>query len=188
MYNKSSDTVQFSQIRQQSALQFKYVSESVSFMSLDIKMVVAGELEVILSKRLSATEKLGWLKLLKKMMYFANIYELKTLLKFYAAWVRRIENGMNQWSDNSAEIETPMLACFLLKNKTFSKKEMLRTQDAVGWCMDFNKQFRSLGSSYQKVIKGQTRAVRHFCSACYRTDKVKLEHPMSSSACPHFQR
>ena len=166
----------------------KYVSESVSFMSLDIKMFVAGELEVILSKRVSATEKLGRLKLLKQMMFFANIYERKTLLKFYAAWVRRIENGMNQWSDNSAEIETPMLACFLLRNKTFSKKEMLRTQDAVGWCMDFNKQSCSLGASRQKVIKGQTRAVRHFCSACYRTDKVKLEHPMSSSACPHFQR
>ena len=158
-------------------------------MSLDIKMFVAGELEVILSKRVvSATEKLGRLKLPKQMMYFANIYEWKTLPKFYAAWVRRIENGLNPWSDNSAEIETPMLACFLLRNNTFSKKEMLRTQDAVGWCMDFNKQSCSLGSSHQKVIKGQPRAVRYFCSACYRADKVKVEHPMSSSACPHFQR
>ena len=188
LYNTSSDTVQFPQIWPHSALQFEYVSESVSFMSLDIKMFVAGELEVILSKRVSATEKLGRLKLLKKMMYFANIYEWKALLKFYAAWVRRIEIGLSQWSDNSAEIETPMLACFPLRNKTFSKKEMLRTQDAVWCCPDFNKQSCSLGASHQKVIKGQTRAVRHFCSACYRTNKVKLEHPMSSSACPHFQR
>ena len=27
------------------------------------------------------------------MMYFANIYGWKALLKFYAAWVRRIEIG-----------------------------------------------------------------------------------------------
>ena len=80
-----SDTVQFPQIWPLSALQFEYVSGSVSFMSLDIKMFVAGELEVILSKRVGATEKLGRLKLLKKMMYFANIYEWKALLKFYAA-------------------------------------------------------------------------------------------------------
>ena len=88
-------------------------------------MFVAGELEVILSKRVSATEKLGWLKLLKKMMYLANIYELKALPKFYAAWVRRIENGLSQWSDNSAEIETPMIAClhvFLLETKLFLRK------------------------------------------------------------------
>ena len=44
-------------------------------MSLDIKMFVAGELEVILCKRIGASEKLGRLKLLKKIMYFANIYE-----------------------------------------------------------------------------------------------------------------
>ena len=119
-----------------------------------------------------ASEKLGWLMLLKKMMCFVNIYEWKALLQFYAAWVRRIEIGLSQWSDNSAGIETPMLACFLFRNKTFSKKEMLRTQDAVWWCPDFNKQSCSLGSSH----------------ACYKTDKVKLKHPMSSSACPHFQR
>ena len=96
MYHTSSDTVQFPQIWPHSALQFEYVSESVSFMSLDIKMFVAGELEVILNKHVSATEKLGRLKLLKKMMYFANIHEWKALLKFYAAWVRRIEIGLSQ--------------------------------------------------------------------------------------------
>ena len=77
---------------------------------------------MILSKRVSATEELGRLKLQKKMMYFANIYEWKALLKFYAAWVRRIEIGLSQWSDNSAEIETPMLACFPLRNKIILRK------------------------------------------------------------------
>ena len=77
-------------------MQFEYVSESVSFMSLDIKMFVAGELEVILRKRIGASEKLGRLKLLKKIMYFVNIYEWKALLKFYAAWVRRIEIGLSK--------------------------------------------------------------------------------------------
>ena len=75
LYKKSSDTVKFPQIWPRSALQFEYVSESVSLMSLDIKMFVAGELEVLLCKRIGASEKLGRLKLLKKIMYFANIYE-----------------------------------------------------------------------------------------------------------------
>ena len=51
-------------------------------------MFVAGELEIVLSRRISASEKLGRLKLLKKIMYFSNIYEWHALLKFYAAWVR----------------------------------------------------------------------------------------------------
>ena len=58
-------------------------------------MFVAGELEIILSKRIPAAEKKGRLKFLKKIMYFSNIYEWKALLKFYAAWVRRIEIGLN---------------------------------------------------------------------------------------------
>ena len=32
------------------------------------------------------------------------------------------------------------------------------------------------------------RSVRHFCSVCYKNDKVKLEHPKASSACPYFQK
>ena len=82
LYKKSSDTVKFPQIWPHSAMQLEYVSESVSFMSLNIKTFVAGEREVILSKRIGASEKLGRLKLLKTMMYFANIYEWKALLRF----------------------------------------------------------------------------------------------------------
>ena len=43
LYNKS---VEFSQIWPHSTVRFEFVSESVSFMSLDIKMFVAGEFEI----------------------------------------------------------------------------------------------------------------------------------------------
>ena len=80
LYKKSADSVKFSQIWPHAALQYEYVSEKVSFMSLDIKMLVAGEVEIILSKSTSAAEKFGRLRFLKKVMYFASIYEWKALL------------------------------------------------------------------------------------------------------------
>ena len=86
------------------------------------------------------------------------------------------------------EIETPMLACFPLKNRNLSRKKLPKAQDLVWWCPDYNKQACSLSSSHQKVIKGQTRSVRHFCSVCYKNGKAKLEHPKASSACPYFQK
>ena len=104
------------------------------------------------------------------------------------AWVRRIEIGLSKWSDNSSEIETPMFACYPLKTIKLSKKELPKAQDQVWWCPDYNKQACYLCSSHQKVIKGQMRSVRHFCSVCYKNDKVKLEHPKASSACPYFQK
>ena len=158
-------------------------------MSLDIKMFVAGELEIILSKRIPAAEKIGRLKFLKKIMYFSNIYEWKALLKFYAAWVRRIEIGLNNWSDNSVEIETPMLTRFPFKAKTQSKREYMKEDDQVWWCSDYNQQRCSFSaSSHQKSVKGHLRSVKHICSACYRSDKAKLEHPQSSSACPYYNK
>ena len=66
IYKKSADTVKFPQIWPHSALQFEYVSESVSFMSLDVTKFVAGEIEVILSRKTRASEKFGRLKLIKK--------------------------------------------------------------------------------------------------------------------------
>ena len=174
------------QIWPHSAIQYEFVSESVSFMSLDIKILVAGELEIILSKRTPTADKLGRLKFLNKIMCFSNIYEWKALLKFYAAWVRRIEIGLNNWSDNSVEIETPMLTRFPLKAKTQSKKEYMKDDDQVWWCSDYNQQRCSFStSSHQKSVKGHLRSVKHICSACYRSDKARLEYPQSSSACSY---
>ena len=33
-----------------------------------------------------------------------------------------------------------MLACFLLKNRNLSRKELPKAQDLVWWCPDYNKQ------------------------------------------------
>ena len=96
------------------ALQYEYVSESVEFMSLDIKMFVAGEIEIVMGTQTPSAEKAGQLKLLRKLMYFANIYEWSALLRFYAAWVRKIEVGLSTWFDEPSEIETPMLARYTL--------------------------------------------------------------------------
>ena len=60
------------------------MSENVSFLKLDLKNFVAGELESLTSK-LSRAEYKGRMSLLKKIVYFSNIHESKRLLQFYAA-------------------------------------------------------------------------------------------------------
>ena len=110
MAKKSSDKVKFPQVWPHSVLQFAFVSDNVSFLKLDMKICVAGELEISTSK-LSRAEYNGRMSLLKKVVYFSNIYEWKCLLQFYAAWLRRIEMGLNSWSDDPTQIiETAMLA------------------------------------------------------------------------------
>ena len=151
-------------------------------MSLDVKMFVVGDLEIILSKHIPVSEKMGRVRFLKKIMYFSTIYKMKALLQFYVAWVRRIEIGLKTWSDSSVEIETPMLTKFPLKPKTTSKRDYVKLEEQVWWCADYYNQTCSFStSSHQKSVKGHLRNVRHI----YRTDKALLEHPKSSSACPY---
>ncbi|CAG2245708.1 unnamed protein product [Mytilus edulis] len=69
----------------------------------------AGEMEIIVSCK-SDKEKNGRLTLLKKISYYYELYDWKALLQFYAAWIRRVESGQNKWSDDTADIETPLLA------------------------------------------------------------------------------
>ena len=88
----------------------------IPFKNLDLKMFVAGELELLMSK-ISKKEFKDRMRFLKKIVYFASMYEWKRLLQYYAAWLRRIEMGLNSWIDNPSVIENAMLL-----NKPIDKK------------------------------------------------------------------
>ena len=184
MTKKASDKVLYPQVWPQSFLQYEFVSEKTKFENLDMKMFVAGELEIILSGTVTSCECKGRLKLLKKIMYYANVYEWKGLLMYYAAWVRRIEMGLNTWSDDSANIETPMLAKHVLKKK--ADKTSLSKSDQIWWCADFNNNKCSYSTkTHQKTVKGHMRTVNHICATCWRKDSKQLGHPETSAACPY---
>ena len=50
MSKKASDKVKHPQIWPHSVLQYEFVSENVKFKDLDLKMFVAGELEILMTK------------------------------------------------------------------------------------------------------------------------------------------
>ena len=110
--------------------------------------------------------------------------------KVYAAWVRRIEIGLSTWSDDSTEIETPMLARFPLRTKSkFKKKRDREILISPGGALTITNslvlvQHRSIKS----ILRVSCEQSRHFCSACFKADKAKLEHPQSSSACPYYKK
>lgn len=66
MVAKSSDDVQNPQTWPQTALQYKYINKSVAFQDLDFKHFVAGELEIISSRKIKIDERNTRLSLLKK--------------------------------------------------------------------------------------------------------------------------
>lgn len=182
MTKKSSDKVKIPQTWPHSVLQYEYVSENISFKNLDLKNFIAGELEILTSK-LSKVEYKGRMKFLKKIVYYSSIYEWKRLLQFYAAWLRRIEMGLNSWGDDPTQIETAMLTGQPLK-KSYDKGYMPKSEQ-TWWCSDYNRDKCSYKYPHQKTVKGHPRLVKHICATCWRTDNKQLQHPESSSACPY---
>ena len=191
---KASDRVKFPQRWPQAYLQFEFVNKQLKFDDLDFKQFVAGELEIIGEEDLSQTEKAGRLNLLKKIVYYSSTYEFKGLKAFYAAWVRDIERGRKQWSDDPSQIEGAMLSKFLLKNSKgyqFSRKESTThkaedKEERVWFCSAYQRNKCNHKSNHMQVVKGKMRLASHICASCWIKDKKKLDHPECSTACPHL--
>ena len=93
----------------QSKLQFEYTGSKNNFDDLEFNLFVAGELEIMSPSKISEVEIIGRTKLLKRIAYFTELYEWKGLKKLYAHIIRRIENGLADWSKDFADVETPLL-------------------------------------------------------------------------------
>ena len=164
MSKKASDKVKRPQVWPHALIQYEFVSENISLSNLTFRMFVAGALELLNSK-ISKVENQGRMRLLQKMVYYSSLYEWKHLLKFYAAWLRRIEMGMNSWEDDSTQIEVAMLTCHCLKRK--EDKGYLSKSEQVWWCPNYNKDTCSYASSHQKNVSGHPRLVMHICATCW---------------------
>lgn len=97
---KSSDKVKHRQNYPHSQLRYEFVSQHVSFESLDLNLFVAGELETISNTQIKSIEHRGRIALLKRIMYLNTSHDFKSLKSYYAAVLREIELGEKDWSDD----------------------------------------------------------------------------------------
>lgn len=197
---KASDRVKLPQKWPHAHLHYEHVSKHVKFEELDFKLFIAGELEIISEEGLPKTERVGRLNLLKKIVYYSSTYDFKGLREFYAAWLREIEMGKKTWHDNSNEIESAILNKHIRPQKsttskfgykkdsythTGSSKATTSEEEKVWFCSLYQKNKCSNRANHMIVVKGKMRMAMHICATCWLKDKKKLEHPESSTACPH---
>ena len=116
------------------------------------------------------------MSLLKKIVYYSNIYQWKALLDFYAGFLRQIETGVKTWKDNPGDLEVPLLAKYVKqdysKKTSSSFKQDFKTP--IAWySASFQKNKCSKASPHKIVIRGVQREVNHFCATCNRMDEIK---------------
>ena len=190
LFASASQKVKYPQEAPHCHLQFEYVGRELRFTDLDLRLFVAGELEII-TKCLNSAEREARLGLLKKITYLAGIYEWKAVRNFYAALIRKIEIGENKWGDNFSELETPMLTTHVALPPTGRGKgpacqfTVSNSGSLVFYCAAYQANRCTLNSPHDATISGEKRQVGHFCSVCWRRDRTQSVHPDSSSACPY---
>ena len=190
---KAADRVKHPQRWPQAYLQFEFVSKQLKYDDLDFKQFIAGELGIISEDDISEVEKQGRIDFLKKIVYYSAMYEFKGLKAYYAAFIRDIERGRKKWSDDPSYIESAMLNKYLLKGKDYQHtrkasypSKIDEKAERVWFCGEYQRNKCSHKSSHLKVVKGEQRLAMHICASCWLKDKKKLEHPESSTACPHL--
>ena len=193
MVAKNSDDVKFPQLWPQKGLKKQFVTSKPKFKDLDFRLFVAGELEIISRVGIRSTERKGRLRLLKEICYHQNSYEWEALRDCYASVVKNIELGISDWSEDLFKDCYMMLAPFV--RKPFQKKGKFKNDfsstksdgkmEKVWFCKDYNRNRCSHSESHKHLFQGRSIFAHHICAVCWLKDKVKLQHPECSSACPH---
>ena len=190
---KAADRVKHPQRWPQAYLQFEFVSKQLKYDDLDMKQFIAGELGIISEDDISQVEKQGRIDFLKKIVYYCSMYEFKGLKAYYAAFVRDIERGRKTWSDDPSYLESALLNKYLLKGKDYQQTRKANYHaksdekaEKVWFCGEYQRNKCSHKSNHLKVVKGEQRLALHICASCWLKDKKKLDHPESSTACPHL--
>ncbi|CAC5401385.1 unnamed protein product [Mytilus coruscus] len=130
---------------------------------------------------------------LNELRQFEKLNEIvdKSLLSFYAAWLRKIELGQKSWDDDPSSIEVPILTQYVLpkaKHRVFPLSRRKIKMIRFGFVLYLIETVVRNKGSHTTFIKGQQRVVQHICAVCWKKDKSKLSHPECANSCPNFPK
>ncbi len=91
--------------------------KKLDFDNLELRLLIAGEIEIITSGEITEYEKNCRLNLATEILYDVGLYEWQAVKRFYAAILSEIEMGIRTWDQDISKLEQQMLMVF-----TFQKK------------------------------------------------------------------
>ena len=201
MEAKASDVVVNPQIWPHVALQIEHVGRNYTFQELDLRLLVAGELEIIMGDNVSEIERMGRLNLLQCVAYIAGSHDWNTARALYAAVVRKVELGLLNWGSDFSKVEQTVLSKAVAKGQkgrfstNFSSASsggnsgLSKPDNRIWYCRAFQYGKCSLAEPHSdRLATGKMVTVIHICAECWTRDKKKLNHPQGDSQCPYLKK
>ena len=162
--------------------------DDMSFSELDLRLLVARELNIISSKHIGETERLARTELLGDMVFNAGHYQWSAVLKLYSAILMRMENGELRWGESYHRMEQQLLMPFpLMRNQHDQKGRRSRDPDRPIYCQDYQKRECGHSGDHPGRFFGEQVTLRHICMECLKVDGKSIEHPACSEGCPNHE-
>ncbi len=159
-------------------------TNACSFDNIDLALLVAGEITIISSKKITEEEKQGRLELLRLVAYNSKLYQWAAVREFYATILLDIEKGVRNWGSRESYRDAEPNTLYGSRkessnsNKPAIQKRFFCAQYQTGTCKLGPKHEATLGADGKKV------QVEHFCRACHRTLKTYPMHAECDKICP----
>jgi len=194
-----------------SAIEGDFDNEAgTKFADLDYKMLVSGELEILMDRTTRKSEKEGRLRLLKLLSNLLNYHSWSLVQKVYAAVLRKIELGRYSWGGDFEKTAQYIL----LTNGGQKASAIKKYSDNKPGQASYNNSKQQDGSSRKNASSGSFRTktwfcqdyqtndctqtdphpgmkygnavtFSHICAKCWMKDAKEMKHPSSNTVCPH---
>ena len=165
-------------------LKYSHVNNNVKFDSLDLPLLVAGELEIAKCSSATSKEKSGRADLLQSVMYSSKLFTWSNCIEFFGAVLAFIERG-GDWSD-TLSIQSIQQNTLLVRKSSRSPSSGTGTPSTTGgagdsqprtwFCRPFQSGECSLPDGHEQPYRGTSITVHHICAHCYTVRKVQLKH------------
>ena len=162
--------------------------KDVKYSSLDMRKFILGELQILNSGGLTEADQQGRLKWLSEILTFAGDFEWNAVLRVHHTVLTQINKRLASWEDDLHRIAYPILIPCPLKSKdkVFADRAPRDKPNKV-FCNKYNSDEGCTKEERHKMQFFDKEVVaHHFCSSCYKKDKIEREHSAKSKDCPHF--
>ena len=177
-----------------------YGKAKTKYRQLDMRNLVAGDLNIVCDCRVSVREREARLRLLGDVNFYSAHYQWPALLKLHAAVLLEVDKGHMEWGDDYSRLEQQMLMPFpLVKSKTERRSEKGpstgvkatngggKNEDRVLYCAEYQNEACYIHNDHGGQFFGQSALCQPICAVCWKRSKVRAHHQASCTECPHFE-
>lgn len=163
----------------------EFEANPVAFNQMKMGQYLMGESDIILNCA-KPEEIRARLKLMCRMGYWQIKHNWVSARNIYAAIMRGLETGREDWNFDMPEYEDMLMTTSVKQQSSVKEEKTVRKGRDTYFCRPYQWRECDLDSLHMASLgpEGVERMVHHVCSSCLMKDGKKYTHPNGAQGCP----